>query len=141
MSPAASPAGADRPRASFTPAAACEVLGLAPADLARWEPAIAALRLAASLSFAELVALAVVAEASRRLGEGAGDYALGLCRLFEAMGAAPEPERLDDHVAIVGRDFARLARVKEGHLRCEGDGFIVVALRPVLAELRDQVFP
>jgi hypothetical protein len=148
MSPAASPVGAEphrpataAPAARFTPAAACEILGLTPGELDRWDRACAALRLAASLTFADLLALAVVAEASRRLGAGAGEFSLGLCRLFEAMAEQADAERLDEHVALVGRDFARIARLKDDHIRCAGDGFIVVALAPILAALRGQVFP
>jgi hypothetical protein len=148
MSPAASPVGAEPPRraaaarlARFTPAAASEILGLSPGELDRWDRACAELRLAASLTFPDLLALAVVAEASRRLGAGAGDFSLGLCRLFEAMAAQADVERLDEHVALVGRDFARLARARDDHIRCTGDGFIVVALAPILAGLRGQVFP
>jgi hypothetical protein len=124
----------------FTPAAACEILGLSAGELERWDRAYAALRLAASLTFADLVALAAVAEASRRLGDGAGAFTLGLCRLFVAMAEQADVERLDEHVALVGRDFARIARLRDDHIRCAGDGFIVVPLAPILADLRDQVF-
>ena len=146
MCPAASPAGAEAPRAGaapgvrFTREAACEILGLAAHELDRWDRALAALRLAPSLTFADLVALAVVAEASRRLGAAAGDHTLGLCRLFEALAEPADAERLGEHVALVGRDFARVARAKDDHIRCAGDGFIVVPLAPILADLRDQVF-
>jgi len=148
MSPAASPAGAEpldrarpTPTARFTAAAACEILGLPAGELDRCDRALAALRLAASLSFADLVGLAVVAEASRKLGPGAADFSLGLSRLFVALADAAEVERLDEHVALVGRDFARVARLKDDHIRCAGDGFIVVPLAPILADLRDQAFP
>jgi len=148
MSPAASPVGAEPPRraaaasiARFTPGAACEIVGLTPGELERWNRACAALRLAASLTFADLLALAVVAAASRRLGAGAGDFSLGLCRLFEAMAAQADTDRLDEHVALVGRDFARVARLRDDHIRCAGGAFIVVPLAPILADLRDQVFP
>jgi hypothetical protein len=150
MCPAGSPAGAERaarpsspagkPR-GFTPAAACEILGLTAGELNRWDRAGAALRLAESLTFADLLALAVLAEASRRLGAGVEDFALGLCRLFVALAERTDLERLDDHVALVGRDFARVARLKGAHIRCAGDAFIVVPLGPILADLRDQVFP
>jgi hypothetical protein len=146
MCPAASPAGAEAlrdgaaPGARFTREAACEILGLEAHTLDRWDRASAALRLATSLTFADLVALAVVAEASRRLGADTGDYTLGLCRLFVALAEPADAERLDEHVALVGRDFARVARLKDDHIRCAGDGFIVVPLAPILADLRDQVF-
>ena len=147
MYPAGSPVGAKPPRAdgggpgvTFSPEAACGILGLPTAELDRWNRALAALRLAASLTFSDLVALAVVAEASRRLGAGADAFALGLCRLFVAIADEADVERLDEHVALVGRDFARIARLKDDHIRCAGDGFIVVPLAPILADLRDQVF-
>jgi hypothetical protein len=43
-------------------------------------------------------------------------------------------------VALIGRDFARLAGIRGDHVRCVGDDFIVVPLRPILAALRDRVF-
>jgi hypothetical protein len=150
MCPAGSPAGAERAAPSdaaateatgFTPAAACEILGLTAGELDRWDRAGAALRLAESVTFADLLALAVMAEASRRLGAGVEDFALGLCRLFVALAERTDLERLDDHVALVGRDFARVARLKGDHISCTGDAFIVVPLGPILADLRDQVFP
>jgi hypothetical protein len=151
MCPVGSPVGAERadwpniaaaePADGFTPAAACEILGLPPGQLERWDKAIAALQLAPSLTFADLLALAVMAQASRRLGADVEDYALGLCRLFVALAERTDLERLDDHVALVGRDFARVARLKGDHIRCAGDAFIVVPLGPIVADLRDQVFP
>jgi hypothetical protein len=120
MSPAASPAGADA-----TP------------ELARCRRA---LELAPSLSFAEIVALAIVGDASHRLGAGVERFELGLARLFTALAAHDCLDRLDDHVALVGRDFACLAQIKVDHIRCADDGFIVVPLGPILAELRDRVF-
>ena len=148
MCPAALPVGAEPERRpaepglgpGFAPAAACEIVGLSPAELERWGKATAALRLAPSLTFAELLALAVVAEASRRLGAGARDFELGLCRLFVAMAERADLERLDDHVALVGRDFARVARLRGDHISCAGDGFLVIPLGPILAGLRDRVF-
>jgi hypothetical protein len=43
-------------------------------------------------------------------------------------------------VALVGHDFARLAELRTGRVHCFGDGFIVVPLGAILADLRDQVF-
>jgi len=144
MCPAALPVGAEperrRAEAGFAPATACEIVGLTPAELERWGKAIAALRLAPSLTFADLLALAVVAEASHRLGARARDFELGLCRLFVAMADQSDLERLDDHVALVGRDFARVARLRGDHISCAGDGFLVIPLGPILAGLRDRVF-
>ena len=128
------------PVPGIAPAAASEIVGLTPAELDRWDKAIAALRLAPSLTFADLLALAVVADASHRLGERARDFELGLCRLFVAMADRADLERLDDHVALVGRDFARVARLKGDHISCAGDGFLVIPLGPILAGLRDRVF-
>jgi hypothetical protein len=144
MCPAALPVGAEPERRGaelgFAPAAACELVGLTPAELDRWGRAIAALRLAPSLTFADLLALAVVAEASHRLGARGRDFELGLCRLFVAMADQSNLERLDDHVALVGRDFARVARLRGDHISCAGDGFLVIPLGPILAGLRDRVF-
>ena len=151
MCPAGSPAGAEparerpasaaaAPAARFTPASACDILGLEAGELEQWERASAALRLAASLTFADLLALAVVAEAARRLGDGVGAFGLGLRRLFTTLADRTDLERLDDHVALVGRDFAQVACLKGDHVRCAGDGFIVVPLGPILADFRDRAF-
>lgn len=144
MCPAALPVGAEperrRAEPGFAPAVACEIVGLSPAELERWRKATTALRLAPSLTFADLLALAVVAEASRRLGARADDFELGLCRLFVAMADRPDQERLDDQVALVGRDFARVAQLKGDHISCAGDGFLVIPLGPILGALRDRVF-
>jgi hypothetical protein len=124
----------------FSQEAACEILGLEAHELDRWDLVRAAPSLARTLSFADLMAVAVVAEASRRLGAAASDYGLGLCRLFVALAEPADAERLDAHVALVGRDFARVACLRDDHIRCAGDGFIVVPLAPILADLRDRVF-
>jgi hypothetical protein len=151
MCPAGSPAGAEpaperlsavavEPAAWFSPAAACDILGLQAGELERWERASAALRLAEALTFADPLALAVLAEAARRLGDGVGAFGLGLRRLFTTLAERDDLERLDDHVALVGRDFAQLARLKADHVRCPDGGFIVVPLGPILADLRDRAF-
>jgi hypothetical protein len=139
MCPAALPVGAEA-EPGLAPAAACEIVGLTQAELDRWDKAITALWFARSLTFADLLALAVVAEASHRLGGRAQDFELGLCRLFMAMADRGDLERLDDHVALVGRDFARVARLRGDHISCAGDGFLVIPLGPILARLRDRVF-
>jgi hypothetical protein len=88
----------------------------------------------------EIQALAVVGEAARRLGPMANAFEPGLGRLFAALAERDGVERLDDHVALIGRDFASLARMKGDHIRCAGDSFLVIPLGPILAALRDRVF-
>ena len=67
MFPAASPVGAEaEPRGAefgLAPAAACAIVGLTPSELDRWGKAIAALRLAPSLTFADLLGLAEIGRA------------------------------------------------------------------------------
>jgi hypothetical protein len=112
-------------------------------ELERWEHAIEAetgRRLAASLTFADFIGLAILREASWRLGARVRDFNLGFGQLFEILGARADIESLDDFAALVGRDFARLAKLRKIHLRCVQDDFVVVPLRPILADLRDQVF-
>jgi hypothetical protein len=141
MCPVESPAGADRAPPRFSRGAACRIVGLAPSDLARWEDAAgreAGLRLPASLSFADLVALAVLREVSRQVGARLDDFAVGLAELFTALAERTDVGRLNDHVALVGCHYARLAPLPSDHVRCVGDGFIVVPLCAVLRDLHDQ---
>ncbi len=130
-------------RVRFSRAAACRLVGLAPTELARWERAARreiGLRLPASLACSDLVALSVLRAVFTRVGKRAGAFTTGLAQLFTALAERTDIERLDDHVALIGRDFARLARLRSGHVCCAGDDFIVVPLHAILADLRDQVF-
>jgi hypothetical protein len=156
MCPVESPAGADGPaarvrsaslngrmRVRFSRAAACRLVGLEPSELARWERTASreiGLRLPASLAFPDLVALSALRAVFNRVGKRAGAFTTGLAQLFTALAERTDIERLDDHVALIGHDFARLARLRSGHVCCAGDDFIVVPLRTILADLRDQVF-
>jgi len=139
-----SPASAGSPDARFSRRAACRIVGLARSDLERWERAIrrsGGRPWPEALAFADLVALAVLREAMGRLDACAGAFAIGLGRLVEALRARSDVETMDDHVVLLGGDFARLAQVRSEHVRCSVGDFVVVWLRPILAELRDQVFP
>jgi hypothetical protein len=144
MYPAALPAGPEPTPApaGFTRVAACRIVGLTLPELERWELAIGAetgLRLAPCLTFADLLGLAFLREASWALCARVADFNLGLGQLFEILGSRPDIEQLDDFAALIGRDFARLAELRRVHLRCARDDFIIVPLRPILADLRDQV--
>ncbi len=91
-----------------------------------------------ALAFANVLAIAVVREASR---DGrAGAFTLGLGQLFQILAARPDVEHLDDYAALIGRDFARLAQLRGVHVLCKREDFVVIPLRPILADLRDQVF-
>ncbi len=143
---AASPAGAEPSPAptGFSRADACTVVGLTCADFDQWERALSAeagVQLTPTLAFADLLALAILRAVIERLGWRAGAFTLGVGQLFQGLGTRPDLERLDDYAALVGRDFARLAELRSDHVRCSGDEFVVVPLGPILARLRDQVFP
>ena len=155
MSPFESPVGPDRQRAEarvgsvdaspprFSRLAACRLTGLAPSQLARWERAAGeevGLILPPSLTFADLLALAVLGDVSRRVGARLSLFTAGLAQVFEVLAGRTDLDRLDDYVALIGRDFARLAESQNDHVRCVGDAFIVVALHPILTALRDQAF-
>jgi hypothetical protein len=155
MCPAVSPAGADpgtpsrrsepatEPSPSFTRAAAASIVGLAPSELSGWERSLraqAGFDLGSTLNLADLVALAAMGVAAWRLGGRFEEFAHGLAQLFQALRDLADVERLDDHVAIVGRDFARIAELRGDHVRCAGDAFLVIPLAPILASFRDQVF-
>ncbi len=91
--------------------------------------------------FSQVFALAARREAVRRLGSLACDFGLGLELIAHALGDAADVERLERCTLLVGRDYARLAEVRSDHLSCKTGDFVVVPLRPILATLRDQVFP
>jgi hypothetical protein len=142
MCPVESPPGVERPAlAGLSRTAACRLIGVSPSALGRWERSVASgVSLPASLAFADLLALAVLRELTARLGAGADDFSAGVAQLFAVLAARADLERLDDYVALIGHDFARLAELRSDHVRCVGDDFIVVALHPILASFRDQVF-
>jgi len=128
----------------FSRAQAAAITGISLQDLALWERAAwlsVGSRRGGHLSVAELLALSVLRELARRLGSRLTDYALGARALFRALEAAERVERLDHHVALIGADFARLCELRSEHVSCAGDAFVAVPLHPLLAELRDQVFP
>jgi len=156
MSPAVSPAGADRIAESagssaetapeplrFSRAAARQIVGVSESQLELWEQAAwqeTGRRPAVAFTFADLLALAILREVSRRLGRRAGGFSAGLGQLFLALAEKDDVERIDDLVALVGPHFARLAKVRSQHIRCEDETFVVVPLGPILADFRDQVF-
>jgi hypothetical protein len=129
--------------ARFTRAVACHFIGMAPSALDGWEQAArreADLVLPERLAFSDVLALAVVAEASRRLGARLDNFTVGLAQLFALLAQHPGVERLDGRAALIGHGFARLADLRSPHLHCGGEDLIVAPFRPILASLRDQVF-
>jgi hypothetical protein len=149
MCPVASLAGADAAPppsrrfesslSTFARADAARIVGVAPARLTDWERSLwarADLDLGPSLTLADLVALSVLAIAARHLGE----FTPGFAGLFQALRDRPDIERLDDHVALVGRDLACIVELGRNRVRCAGDDFLVIPLAPILTGLRDQVF-
>lgn len=152
MSPAELPTGAEPARPwrpsglpvepGFSRPVAAEIVRLTPPNLRRWENLLrtrAGLDLGPTLCFADVVALAVLSAAVRCLGAGADDYAVGVARLFEALGNRADIARLDGYVALVGHDTARLARRFDLE-RCAAADMLVIPLRPILADFRGQVF-
>jgi hypothetical protein len=129
---------------AFSRAIACEITGIEPGDLERWERSLSSetgLQLADVLSFSDLVSLAVLRVAHRNLGPSAWEFSLGFGQVFGALRAMPNVETLDAYAAVIGRDFARLATMRTDHLTCTHDDFVVIPLRPILADFRGQAFP
>jgi hypothetical protein len=148
MSPAASPAGAERapaarrPGVVFSRTTAAEIAGLGELDLRRWEQALrveAGLDLGEQLPFCDLLALVVVKAAADQLRFRASDYVLGLAETFRVLRNRTD-EPLDQSAILVGRDFARLTQLRGDHVRCSAGDFIVIDLGAILADLRDRVF-
>jgi hypothetical protein len=131
------------PAILFSRDLACDIAGVTPAEVERWEQAFG-LQFGAqrdgSLSLRDVLGLCVLRELASRLGARLWAFGPGFAQLLNALAQADEPDRLDDHVAIVGPDYARLCQARADHLRCAGDGFLTVSLGPLLADLRDQVF-
>lgn len=94
-----------------------------------------------AFTFSDLLAFAVTREMADQLGPAVGDYAFGVGQLFDLLAAQPNVDRLDDHSAVIGRGFARLGKVRDKHVSCATRDFVIVPLRPLLADFRDQVFP
>ena len=155
MCPAASPAGADRLPApsqgeaatqpsspALSRPAAAGIVGISLLELRRWERllSVAGFKLGVEIGTADLVSLAVMRVAVRRLGGRADPFALGFGQLFQALRRRADVERLHDHAALVGRDFARIVELGAGRVCCAGDDFLVIPLREILGDLRDRAF-
>jgi hypothetical protein len=89
----------------------------------------------------DMIALGVTREMAQRLGPRLDDYAPGLKQLVPALAARPDLERADDLSAVIGHRFAFLWRVDACDVPCQARDMVIVPLRPLLRELRDQVFP
>ncbi len=134
----------DRQAQGFSRRDACRIVGIPISTLLDWERYAAPRPGAANepaFTFPDLLALAVIREMAGQLGPALGDYAFGVGQLFDLMAAQPGVDGLDDQSAVIGRGFARLCKVRHKHVSCETRDFVVVPLRPVLSEFRDQVFP
>jgi hypothetical protein len=130
--------------ARFSRENACAILGVPPSALSEWEARGAPAcddRPDGRLTLSDLIALAVTREIARRLGPRLDDFAPGVKQLFPALAARADVERADDLSAVIGRQFAFVWRVPDGDIRCDAQDVVVVPLRPLLRELRDQVFP
>jgi hypothetical protein len=118
---------------------ACAIVGIPISTLMEWEQkGLPACDRRFTLS--DLLALTVTREMARRLGPRLDDFALGLKQLFPALASRPVVERADDFSAVVGPCFAFLWRTAEHDDRADEKDIVVVPLRPLLSELKDQVF-
>jgi hypothetical protein len=134
----------DRPAQGFSRGDACRIVGVSISTLLDWERFAAPRTGAANeppFTLSDLLAFAVTREMVGQLGPALGDFTFGLGQLFDLLAAQPGVDRLDDHSAVVGRDFARLCKVRDKHVSCHTRDFVVVPFRPVLSDFRDPVFP
>ena len=147
-----SPTGADPTRESgpaeaapgrgFSRAAAARIVGLAPSALSRWERVLfdrAGLELGATLTFADLVALAVLSATERCLGAGTDAFAAGHAQVFDLLRDRADVEHLDGYAALVSRDEGHIAE-RYDHEICATTDILVIPLRPILANFRGQAF-
>ena len=93
-----------------------------------------------SFRLADLLLLAVVREIAPQLGSSLAEFTFGLKRLAHALSAHPDVARLSESSVVIARDFAQICELREGHVRCERGDILVVPLRPLLADFRDQAF-
>jgi len=152
MCPAELPAGAENAPASqraeatfvpsLTPAEAVRIVDLGSPALRRWTEIVrneVGIEVGERVTLADLVALAALRVTARCLGSGVEAYVIGLARLFAVLRGRADVERLDGFTALVGHDSARIVERYDGE-SCAADDVLVIPLRPILAELRSQVF-
>jgi len=128
--------------ARFSRESACAILGIPVSAPAEWEARGAQAwddRPDGRFAMSDVIALAVSREMARRLGPRLSDFAPGVKQLFQVLAARSDVERADDLSAVIGHQFAYLWQV-DGTTRCDARDIVVVPLRPILRELRDQVF-
>lgn len=128
---------------SFSREEACAIVGIPMSTLVEWERKGCGSRGPDDRPFAlsDLLALAVTREMARCLGPRFNDFAFRVRQLFQAFAARTNMERADDLSAVIGPHFAFLWKIREGDDRCRERDIVVVPLRPLLSELKDQVFP
>ncbi len=119
---------------------ACEITGLPPEILERWEAAAAAAGFCTPRDFtlAGLVALAVLHACAGRPNAEI-EFAIGVAQLFRVLGKG-ELRRLSAQTAVIGRDVASLCELRAAHVHFEGDAFLAIPLGPLIADLQDRVF-
>jgi hypothetical protein len=80
-------------------------------------------------------------EMERRIDSRIDEFACGLRQLSRALAAITDVERTDHLCAVIGPRFGFLWQLPDGDTRHRERDTVVVPLRPLLAELRDLVFP
>jgi hypothetical protein len=122
---------------------ACAIVGIPASTLLEWEQKgcqPCGGRNDRPFALADLLALAATREIARRIGPRLNDFALGVKQLSKALAARPDVERADHLSAVIGPHFAFLWQIPDEDDRCRERDIIIVPLRPLLSELRDQVF-
>jgi hypothetical protein len=123
---------------------ACAIVGIPMSTLLSWEHQgckACADGDGGLLRLSDLLALAVTRELAGRLGPRLSEFVSGVKQLFPALASKSDVERADDLSAVIGPRFAFLWQIPDEDDRCRERGIVVVPLRPLLSELRGQVFP
>jgi hypothetical protein len=124
----------------FSREEACEITGLPPGILERWEAAAAGAGFCPPPDFtlSGLVALAVLHACAGRPNAEV-ECATGVAQLFRLL-AKTDLRRLGAQTVVIGRDVASLCEIRAAHVHFEGDAFLTIPLGPLIADLQDRVF-
>jgi hypothetical protein len=127
------------PVARFTAKSASEIVGLPSPLVDNWlaaldRPTLERLRLS------DLVGLALLRRLADDFGVDPAHKRPMVRALFEALETLSEAELTDDRAAIVGPTTASISTLTEVADAGRSESYVVLSLRPALADLRDQAF-
>jgi hypothetical protein len=127
------------PVARFTVESASEIVGLPSPLLGRWLAALGRPTLE-RLRLSDLVGLALLRRMADDFGVDPGHQRPMVRALFEALEALSEAELTDNRTAFISPTTASISKLPEIAQAGHSESCIVLSLRPVLDDLRDQAF-